>query len=96
MVWRGNCGGGIWRCLACEPARGQRRALDQSMGRSSSSPREVDQPMGSSGSSREVDQYVGSFSSRRMDQLVVTVGQWINFHVRGSPSSDKHTAVSFG
>ena len=24
------------------------------------------------------------------------LGQWINLHVRGSPSSDKHTAVSFG
>ena len=24
------------------------------------------------------------------------LGQWINFHVRGSPSSDKDTAVSFG
>jgi hypothetical protein len=24
------------------------------------------------------------------------LGQWVNLHVRGSPSSDKHTAVSFG
>jgi hypothetical protein len=67
MVWRGNCGGGIWRCLACKRARGQRRALDQPMGPSSSSSREMDQPMGSSSSSREVDQFVGSSSSRGMD-----------------------------
>ena len=71
MVWCGTCGGGIWRCLACKRARSQRWALDQPMGRSSSSSREMDQPMGPSCSSREVDQYVGSSSSRGMDQLVV-------------------------
>jgi hypothetical protein len=70
MVWRGNCRGGIWRCLACKRARGQRRDLDQPMGGSSSSWR-VDQPMGSSSSSRQMGQYVGS-PSRWMGQLVVT------------------------
>jgi hypothetical protein len=70
MVWCGNCGGGIWRCLACKRPEGQRRYLDQPMGCSSS--RRMDQPMGPSSSSREVDQYVGSSSSRWMGELVVT------------------------
>jgi hypothetical protein len=69
MVRCGNCGGGIWRYLACKRARGQRWDLDQPMGPSSSRP--MDQPMGPSSSSRAVDQYVGS-SSRWMGQLVVT------------------------
>jgi hypothetical protein len=70
MVWCGNCGGGIWRCLAGKRARGQRWDLDQPMGCSSS--RRMDQPMGLSSSSRAVDQYVGSSSSRWVGQLVVT------------------------
>ena len=44
MVRCGNCGGGIWRCLACIRAKGQCWDLDQPMG---SSPRRMDQPMGS-------------------------------------------------
>jgi hypothetical protein len=71
MVWCGNCGGGIWRCLACKRAKGQRRDLDQPMGPSALAGR-MDQPMGPSSSSRAVDQYVGSSSSRWMGQLVVT------------------------
>src|SRR6516162_8250784 len=94
MVWRGNRGGGIWRCLACKRARGERRTLDQPMGRSSSW--EVDQPMGSSSSSRTVDQHVGSSSSRGMDQLVVSLDRVDKLHVRGSRSSDKDTSVTFG
>ena len=47
MVWGGNRGSGIWWNLACKRARGQRRGLDQPMGRFSSSSGRVDQPMGS-------------------------------------------------
>ena len=68
MVRCGNCGGGIWRCLACIRAKGQCWDLDQPMG---SSPRRMDQPMGSR--SRQVDQPMGSWSSwRSMDQSVVS------------------------
>jgi hypothetical protein len=60
MVWCGNCRGGLWRCLACIGAKGQCWDLDQPMG---SSPRRMDQPMGSRWS-RQVDQPMGSWSSR--------------------------------
>ena len=68
MVWCGDCGGGIWRCLAFNRARGQCRGLDQPMGWSSRPPRRVDQPMGPSW---QVDQPMGS-SSRWMGKLVVS------------------------
>jgi hypothetical protein len=66
MVWCGDCGVGLWRCLACIGARGQCWDLDQPVG---SSTRRMDQPMGFW--SRQMDQSMGS-RPRSMDQSVVS------------------------
>jgi hypothetical protein len=66
MVWCGDCGGGIWRRVACIGTRGQRWDLDKPVG---SSARRVDQPMGSW--SGQMDKSMGA-PPRSMDQPVVS------------------------
>jgi hypothetical protein len=67
MVWRSDCRGGIWRCLAGNCVKVEGRGLDQSLGSSPSS-RQMDQPLGPA---RPVDQPLGT-PSRWVGKLVVS------------------------
>lgn len=68
MVWCSAGRGGIWRCLAGHRAKVEGRDLDQSLGGTSPSSRQMDQPLGPA---RPVDQPLGT-PSRWMGKLVVS------------------------